>query len=290
MRVDLLAGATYNPAVMPSPVPTILVFDSGLGGLTVFAEVLKARPDARFVYAADDAGFPYGRLSETVLAMRVLDVMERLIGLHDPDLVIIACNTASTIVLPHLRERFSVPFIGTVPAIKPAAQTTRTGYVTVLATPGTVARDYTRDLVETYAAGCKVNLVGSRRLAGIAEAEMAGEPVSDEELMAELQPCFVADEGGRTDVVALACTHYPLLLPRFQALAPWPVTWIDPAPAIARRVTQLIGGPVPGHEADENEAVAVFTSGAGISTTLRVALQEKGLPVLAVEDMPLLVG
>jgi glutamate racemase len=216
--------------------------------------------------------------------------MERLIGLHDPDLVIIACNTASTIVLPHLRERFSVPFIGTVPAIKPAAQTTKTGYVTVLATPGTVARDYTRDLVETYAAGCKVNLVGSRRLAGIAEAEMAGEPVPDDELMAELQPCFVADEGGRTDVVALACTHYPLLLPRFQALAPWPVNWIDPAPAIARRVTQLIGSPVPGHEADENEAMAVFTSGAGISAALRGALLDKGLPVLAVEDMPLLVG
>ncbi len=290
MRVDLLAGATYNPAVMPSPVPTILVFDSGLGGLTVFSEVLKVRPDARYVYAADDAGFPYGRLSETALATRVLDVMERLISLHAPDLVVIACNTASTIVLPHLRERFSVPFIGTVPAIKPAAQTTRTGYVTVLATPGTVARDYTRDLVETYAAGCKVNLVGSRRLAGIAEAELAGAPVPDEELLEELRPCFIQDEGGRTDVVALGCTHYPLLLPRFQTLAPWPVTWIDPAPAIARRVTQLIGAPVPGHEADENEAVAVFTGGAAIGMGLRSALLERGLPLVTVEDMPLLVG
>jgi glutamate racemase len=290
MRVDLLAGATYNPAVKPSPVSTIMIFDSGLGGLTVFSEVLKARPDARYVYAADDAGFPYGRLSEAVLAERVVAVMERLIGLHDPDLVVVACNTASTVVLPHLRERFSIPFVGTVPAIKPAAQTTRTGYVSVLATPGTVARDYTRDLIETYAAGCKVNLVGSRRLAAIAEAELAGNPVSDADLLVELQPCFVEDEGGRTDVVALGCTHYPLLLPRFQALAPWPVIWIDPAPAIARRVTQLIGPPVPGHESDENEAVAVFTSGAGISMALRGALQEKGLPVVAVEEMPLLVG
>src|SRR6478735_6690409 len=144
MGVDLLAGATYNPAVMPSPVPTILVFDSGLGGLTVFAEVLKARPDARFVYAADDAGFPYGRLSEAVLAERVVAVMERLVVLHDPDIVVVACNTASTVVLPHLRKRFSIPFVGTVPAIKPAARTTRTGYISVLATPGTVARDYTR--------------------------------------------------------------------------------------------------------------------------------------------------
>jgi glutamate racemase len=290
MRVDLLAGTIYNPVIMPSPVPTILVFDSGLGGLTVFSEVLRARPDARFVYVADDAGFPYGRLSEEALVARVLAVMDRLIGLYESELVVIACNTASTLVLPHLRERFSIPFVGTVPAIKPAAQMTRTGHVTVLATPGTVARDYTRDLIETYAAGCSVNLVGSRQLAGFAEAELAGTPVSDAELLAELLPCFVEDAGGRTDVVALACTHYPLLLSRFQALAPWPVAWIDPAPAVARRVTQLIGTPVPGHEAGENEAVAVFTGGAGVGMTLREALQDKGLPLVTVEDMPLLQG
>jgi glutamate racemase len=288
MRIDLLAGATYNPAVMPSPVPTILVFDSGLGGLTVFSELLKARPDARFVYAADDAGFPYGRLSESALGLRVLTVMERLIRLYDPGLVVIACNTASTLVLPNLRARFAIPFVGTVPAIKPAAKVTRTGHLTVLATPGTVARDYTRDLIETYAAGCRVNLVGSRKLAGFAEAELAGMPVPDEGLRAELAPCFVEDAAGRTDVIALGCTHYPLLLSRFEALAPWPVTWIDPAPAIARRVVQLIGAPVPGHEVDEGEALAVFTGGSGLTPALRKALHDKGLPLLAVEDMPLL--
>jgi len=290
MLVDLLAGTTYNPAVMPSPVPTILVFDSGLGGLTVFSEVLKARPDARFVYAADDAGFPYGRLTEGALVARALAVMERLIGLYDPELVIIACNTASTLVLPHLRERFSVPFVGTVPAIKPAALATRSGHVSVLATPGTVARDYTRDLIDTYAAGCRVKLVGSRRLAGFAEAELSGDPVSDDELLAELEPCFVEDATGRTDVVALGCTHYPLLLRRFEKLAPWSVTWIDPAPAIARRVVQLIGAPVPGHEADEGEALAVFTGGSGVTPALRDALHQKGLPLMAVEHMPLLPG
>lgn len=288
MLVDLLAGTAYNPAVMPSPVPTILVFDSGLGGLTVFSEVLKARPDARFVYAADDAAFPYGRLSEDALVARVLTVMERLIAIHDPTLVVVACNTASTLVLPRLRERFSIPFVGTVPAIKPAALATRSGYVTVLATPGTVARDYTRDLIETYAAGCRVNLVGSTRLAGFAEAELTGEPVSDEDLIAELAPCFVEEAAGRTDVVALACTHYPLLLPRLTALAPWPVTWIDPAPAIARRVVQLLGGPVVGHEAGEDdEALAVFTDGGRLGAKLRDALQETGLPRIGVEGMPL---
>jgi glutamate racemase len=290
MRIDFLAGTTYNRAAMPSPVPTILVFDSGLGGLTVFSEVLKARPDARFVYAGDDAAFPYGRLSEEAVTARVLAVMGRLIDLYNPTLVVIACNTASTIALSQMRERFPVPFVGTVPAIKPAALATRTGYVTMLATSATVTREYTRGLIETYAANCRVNLVGSRFLAGYSEAELAGTPASDEELLAELAPCFVQDEGGRTDVVSLGCTHYPLLLSRFERLAPWPVTWIDPAPAIARRVTQLIGPPIPGHEADENEALAVFTGGGRISSALREALLHKGLPLVTIEDMPLRVG
>src|SRR4051794_5737519 len=120
MRVDLLAGTLYGASPMPRPAPTILVFDSGLGGLTVFAELAKARPDAHFVYAADDAGFPYGRLPEEALIARVRRVMARLIERHRPDLVVIACNTASTLVLPDLRPRFPIPFVGTVPAIKPA--------------------------------------------------------------------------------------------------------------------------------------------------------------------------
>lgn len=287
MRVDLLAGTVYSPAAVAASIPTILVFDSGLGGLTVFSEVLKARPDARFIYAADDAGFPYGRLSEEVLVGRVIAVLDRLIAIHNPAVVVIACNTASTLVLPHLRARFRTPFVGTVPAIKPAAQISVSKRITVLATPGTVARDYTRDLIDTYANGCRVNLVGSRRLAGFAEAELAGTPVSDDALAAELQPCFIQDEGRRTDAVALACTHYPLLLPRLRLLAPWPVAWIDPAPAVARRVVQLIGGPASGREADEDEALAVFTSGTQISSALRTALTEKGLPQVRVEAMPL---
>jgi glutamate racemase len=280
MRVDLLAGTVYAPAAMTTRPPTILVFDSGLGGLTVFAEVLRARPDARFVYAADDAGFPYGRLSEDALVARVLAVMDRLIARHAPDLVVIACNTASTLVLGPLRQRFSIPFVGTVPAIKPAAEQSRSKRITVLATPGTVARDYTRDLIQSYAADCRVTLVGSRRLAALAEAHLAGAPPAEAELRAELEPCFVADAGGRTDVVALSCTHYPLLLERLRPLAPWPVTWLDPAPAIARRVVQLLGQPgrVP---TDDAAALAVFTGGSGMTPALRQALAARGLtPIL----------
>jgi glutamate racemase len=183
-----------------------------------------------------------------------------------------------------------IPVIGTVPAIKPAAQLSRSKRIAVLATPGTVARDYTHDLVQTYAADCEVTLVGSRLLAGYAEAELAGSPVPDEAIAAELAPCFVADGDRRTDVIALACTHYPLLLPRLEALAPWPVTWLDPAPAIARRVVQLLGPPGPGCEVDGSETVAVLTGGAGLTPALVSALRDRAIAEIGVEAMPLAPG
>lgn len=289
MRIDLMAGATHSAAMLRAgAAPTVLVFDSGLGGLTVLEQLRRARPDAAFVYAADDAAFPYGRLPEETLVARVLAVMERLIARHAPDLVVIACNTASTLVLPSLRQRFSVPFVGVVPPIKPAAEATRSRLVSLLATPGTVARAYTHDLIETYAGACAVTLVGSKHLAPYAEAELAGMPVDDAALSAEIAPCFVeAEDGRRTDVVCLACTHYPLLLARFERLAPWPVTWIDPAPAIARRVVQLIG-PAPRRDADlARPALAAFTGGTGLSAALRASLEARGLSEVAVEAMPL---
>src|SRR5919107_1661788 len=184
MRVDLLAGTVYAPAPMVPRQPTVLVFDSGLGGLTVLSELQKARPAARFVYAADDAGFPYGRLDEEVLVARVLAVLERLVARHAPDLVVVACNTASPLLLPHLRARFDLPFVGTVPAIKPAAGVSKSKRVSVLGTPGTVARDYTRDLIQTYAAECQVTLVGAPRLAALTEAELSGAPAPDADIRA----------------------------------------------------------------------------------------------------------
>ena len=288
MRIDLMAGATLS-AAMPAQnsQPVILVFDSGLGGLTVLEQVRRARPDAAYVYAADDAAFPYGALSEERLVARVIAVMERLLARHAPDLVVIACNTASTLVLPALRQRFVTPFVGVVPPIKPAAALTRTRLVSLLATPGTVARSYTHDLVRSFAAHCAVTLVGSKNLAGYAEAEMAGEPVADAAILAEIEPCFVEGaDGRRTDVVCLSCTHYPLLLPRFERLAPWPVTWIDPAPAIARRVIQLVGE-MPSQAPDALPARAVFTGGAGLTPALGRSLERRGLFETVVESMPL---
>jgi glutamate racemase len=226
--------------------PTILVFDSGLGGLTVLREVVAARPDAHSVYVADDAFFPYGHHGEDDIIARVVPLIGELIGTHDPDLVVIACNTASTLVLSHLRAAYARPFVGTVPAIKPACAQSKTRRVSVLGTKGTVQREYTKALIRDFAQGCEVTLVGSPDLASLAERELGGHVVSDEAIRAELAPCFVGDAvdpRARTDTVVLACTHYPLLLDRLKRLAPWTVAWIDPAPAIARRVADLLGPP-----------------------------------------------
>src|SRR5580692_12763948 len=168
----------------------ILVFDSGLGGLTVYREIAMARPDADFLYVADDAAFPYGALKETALVERVVGLMGDLIEAHRPDLAVIACNTASTIVLPDLRKKFTLPFVGTVPAIKPACTSSVTRRVSVLGTEATVKREYTRALIRDYAQDCEVTLVGSPTLASYAEAELDGAPAGDAKIRAETEPCF----------------------------------------------------------------------------------------------------
>ncbi|MDP3321708.1 MAG: aspartate/glutamate racemase family protein, partial [Bosea sp. (in: a-proteobacteria)] len=173
------------------------------------------------------------------------------------------------------------------PAIKPAAAATRSGLISVLATPGTVARDYTRGLIQSYAGGCEVTLVGATGLAALAEAALRGERVEDGAIAAEIAPCFVERDGRRTDVVTLSCTHYPLLLEPMRRVAPWPVEWIDPAPAIARRVLQLLGADAAAERAGGHEAVAVFTAGAGITGPLRIALAGRGLAEVLLEPMPL---
>ncbi len=218
----------------------ILVFDSGTGGLSV-AHALRAQlPEADIVYAADTAAFPYGKWAEVLLVRRILRVMRDLLDMVKPDCVVIGCNTASTLALDVLREEFQVPFVGTVPAIKPAAAQTKTGVIGVLATPGTARREYTKTLIHTYAFHCKVMLHGAPRLAEIAEKKLAGGEVDRAALLAEISPVFRKKGGARADVVVLGCTHYPLLLEEMKEVAPWPVAWIDPAPAIARRTASIL--------------------------------------------------
>jgi len=263
-------------------VTRLLVFDSGIGGLSVAREIRRQLADAEIVYVADDAGFPYGDWVDAALCDHVVDVVGDLIDHLAPDAVVIACNTASTLVLPPLRQRFAIPFVGTVPAIKPAAEQTSSGLVSVLATVGTMRREYTRDLIQTFAQSCEVRLVGSDRLAPLAERFVRGEAVDDAQILAEIEPAFVEEVGRRTDTVVLACTHYPFLAEHFCRLAPWPVTWIDPAPAIARRVVDVVGAlPVGG--ASGSGGTFQLTSGRTIPEPLLPFLSELGLRAAGVE-------
>lgn len=268
--------------------PRILLFDSGMGGLTVARAVASQLPEAHLVYAADSAGFPYGAWKEEALVERILQVIGRLIEMVEPHVVVIACNTASTIALAALRERYKVPFVGTVPAIKPAAAQTRSGIIGVLATPGTVSREYTHALIHTYAYHCKVFLHGARRLAEIAEHKLKGLPVDREELRLEIAPVFRRRDGKRTDVVVLGCTHYPLLTAEMTEIAPWPVAFIDPAPAIARRVADVLDetprrdamGAVPAH------GTVILTSPRNAAAASLAAYEAMGFALAQFLDLP----
>lgn len=254
-----MAASIMDSAAASKPV---LVFDSGIGGLTVLREARVLIPERRFVYVADDAAFPYGDWREQALRDHLVALMGRLLQEHDPVLCLVACNTAFTIAGAALRAAYpQTPFVGTVPAIKPAAERTRSGLVSVLATPGTVRRDYTHGLIQSFASCCQVQLVGSVRLAGMAEAYMRGQSVPDAEIAAEIADCFVQKDGRRTDIVVLGCTHYPFLVNVFRRLAPWPVDWLDPAEAIARHARSLL--PLEGQQLHPPLAdCAIFTGGA----------------------------
>lgn len=256
----------------------VLMFDSGIGGLTVLREARVLMPDRRFVYIADDSAFPYGAWEEAALQKHILALFSGLLERFDPEISVIACNTASTLVIDALRKAFpGHPFVGTVPAIKPAAERTRSGLVSVLATPGTVRRQYTRDLIREWGSKCHVRLVGSETLASLAETYMRQGFVDEEAVRAEIAPCFVEREGQRTDIVVLACTHYPFLVNRMRKTAPWPVDWIDPAEAIARRALSLLE---PGDALDRPfvRDIAVFTSDKADPGTRRL-MQGFGLAV-----------
>ncbi|MCB8839706.1 glutamate racemase [Aurantimonas sp. VKM B-3413] len=258
-------------AYRQSDEPPILMLDSGVGGLTVLREARVLMPDRRFVYIVDDAGFPYGDWKEDALKARLVALFGRLIEEHRPLACVVACNTASTLALDDLRAAYpEMTFVGTVPAIKPAAERTRSGLVSVLATPGTVERQYTRDLITQWATRCEVRLVGSVKLAALAETYMRQAFVDEEAVRAEILPCFVETEGRRTDIVVLACTHYPFLVNRMRKTAPWPVDWLDPAEAIARRTLSVLPARPERGATERQMDIAVFTAGSPDALTRRL--------------------
>ncbi|MBV1885737.1 MAG: glutamate racemase, partial [Parvibaculaceae bacterium] len=191
-------------------------------------------------YIADRAAFPYGDWEEEALVAHLIALVTGEVERRAPDAIVIACNTASTLILGPLRAALDIPIVGTVPAIKPAAKDTQSEFISVLATPGTVKRDYTHELIADHAPNAQVTLVGAPNLAAMAEAMLAGDTVDQDKLCAEIAPCFQESGDKRTDVVVLGCTHYPFLRELFEMHAPWPVQWLDPAPAIARRLENVL--------------------------------------------------
>lgn len=225
----------------PSPARgRVLVFDSGVGGLTVAGEIRALGPRLAVHYAADNAFFPYGDKSDDALRARLPRVAKALVDAVRPDVFVIACNTASTLALAEVRAALSIPVVGTVPAIKPAAKLTETGTIGLLATPGTIRRAYTAQLIEQFAFGRRVILHGSLELVKLAEAHARGEDVPPGAYAAAQAPLFNAEGADQIDTVVLACTHFPLVRGQLIATAPRAVSYIDSGAAIARQTIRVL--------------------------------------------------
>ena len=263
-----------------TPASPILLFDSGIGGLSVLAEVLKALPRAPLIYVADNAGYPYGTKSEAEIAARVPLLLGQLAEQYQPRLVVIACNTASTIALDQARAALSIPIVGTVPAIKPAALASRSKVIGVLGTQATIRQPYVDKLSAEFAADCLVLRHGSARLVDLAEAKLRGEAISLDDVREELAGLTRQEGGDRLDQIVLACTHFPLLRAELDAVAALGITFVDGAAGIARRVAHLTlqqawptVAPI-GH--------AVFTQQSIQIDALRDALADYGLTDISI--------
>lgn len=260
---------------MPPDAP-ILFFDSGVGGLSVVAAARTLLPTAHFIYAADSAGFPYGTKSEAEIAARVPALLGRLVERYRPRLVVIACNTASTIALSVVRSALDVPVVGTVPAIKPAAFASKTRVIGVLGTEATVRQPYVDRLSAEFASDCTVVRHGSAALVELAEAKLRGERIASDAVKAAISGLFVAPDGDRIDTVVLACTHFPLLEAELAAAAPHPVAFVDGSAGIARRIAHLTAG--QDWPSVAPPGIAVFTRVDDIVRALAPALTARGFP------------
>ena len=217
----------------------VLFFDSGVGGLSVLGAARALLPSMPVVYAADSAGFPYGTKSEAEIAARVPALLGRLAERYRPRLIVIACNTASTIALAAVRAALDLPVVGTVPAIKPAALASRTRVIGVLGTAATVRQPYVDDLAARFAADCTVLRHGSAELVDLAEAKLHGAAPDPARYATILAGLFDQDGGARIDTIVNACTHFPLVADELAAAAPHPVTFVDGSAGIARRIAFL---------------------------------------------------
>jgi glutamate racemase len=260
----------------------LLIFDSGVGGLSVVRPIRALLPNAPIVYAADNAGYPYGTKSEAEIAARVPALLGRLSERLDPRLIVIACNTASTIALDAVRAALDIPIVGTVPAIKPAAELSKTRVIGVLGTDATVRQPYVDRLSAEFASDCTVIRHGSAELVELAEAKLRGEPGEPSRYSVILGGLFDQPDGARIDTVVLACTHFSLVEEELTAAAPDAVAFIDGAEGIARRTAWLTRD--SDWPAEAGEGIALFTRGSADVESYRDGFAQFGLKRLTILD------
>lgn len=256
----------------------VLFFDSGIGGLSVLAAARALLPRMPLVYVADSAGFPYGTKSESEIGARVPALLGRLAERYQPRLIVIACNTASTIALAAVRGALDLPVVGTVPAIKVAALRSVTRVIGVLGTDATVRQPYVDDLAARFAGDCVVLRHGSAELVRLAEAKLRGHPTDPARYAAILDGMFAQPGSDRIDTIVNACTHFPLVEAELLAAAPHPVSFVDGSAGIARRIAFLSDGQLWPETAGRGRAV--FTGSMPGAAVLTNALAAYGLDTI----------
>jgi glutamate racemase len=263
------------------------IFDSGVGGLSVLAAIHRALPKAELAYCCDHLNFPYGTKTDAEVLACASAVVHRFAQTVVLDVLVVACNTASTIVLPTLRQSLAIPVVGVVPAIKPAAQASKSKIIGVLATPATIRRPYLDRLIAEHASDCEVVRVGSSRLVVMAEEKLRGQPISEVEVRQEVAE-MIKRAGTGLDQLVLGCTHFPLLFEELRRVIPAGVSLVDSGAAVASRVAAVVAT-LSAEEASSSAIgepqVIGFSSGE--PTILELApLGLPGLPRLVLRALP----
>jgi glutamate racemase len=259
----------------------VLIFDSGVGSLSIGAAIHDLLPEVELLYVMDHGGFPYGEWDEVLLTEHICSTVKDILSNHHIDLLVMACNSASTAVLPTLRSQITTPVVGVVPAIKPAAALSQSGVMGLLATPGTVSRPYTAQLIQDFAAHCQIIAVGSRELAPAVENHIWHKQELDTVLDKVTTAFRQHPDFMRMDTVVLACTHFPLIATELSRRMP-NMNWVDSGQAIARRVAFLIEQlgfrTAQGKVAKQS---VIVLGGAPISENLQHYLQGKNIHINA---------
>ncbi|NRA64022.1 MAG: glutamate racemase [Pseudobacteriovorax sp.] len=256
----------------------VLILDSGIGGLSVAREIHLALPDVSTAYLADFSFFPYGEKSQPELNHRVTSIVSQCIKLFEPKVLVVACNTASTVVLPTLRKEFEVPVVGVVPAIHPAARLTKSGVIALLATKGTIEGNYIDGLVQSAGRELRLVKVASQRLVEIAEEKLRGIPPNPEELISICRPIF-SSHLGVPDVVVLGCTHFPHLTNELLSSVSSQISWIDSGKAIANRVGVLLQSSNC-HQLDNSHVFTGTTPVQDLPEKLKLSIETMGFDLL----------